>query len=57
MFKIYNTSEMVFVLENLDKLPAGDGDKDGKPMDVIAAIAANQRSFTDAGEYGLYQRL
>ena len=48
MFKIYNTSEMVFVLENLDKLPAGDGDKDGKPMDVIAAIAANQRTFTDA---------
>ena len=47
-FKIYNTSEMVFILENLEKLPSGDGDKDGKPMDVIAAIAANQRTFTDA---------
>ncbi len=47
-FKIYNTSEMVFILENLDKLPIGDGNKDGKPIDVIDAITANPDTFTDA---------
>ena len=47
-FRIYNTSEMVFILKNLDKIPSGDGDRDGKPMDVIAAIVANQHTFTDA---------